>query len=68
MVPSSEADGTVTTIYSGADGRNAAVDTSGNVFLSVGSGEVKKFPAGGGLGTTFASGLGDPHGMAFPAP
>ncbi|HEY3663744.1 MAG TPA: hypothetical protein VGL24_11370 [Chthoniobacterales bacterium] len=58
-------DGTVTTIYSGADGRNVAVDADGNVFLSLGSGDVRKFPFGGGNPTTFASGLNDPYGMAF---
>jgi hypothetical protein len=58
-------DGTVTTIYAGSDGRNAVADSNGNVFVSVGvTGEVKKVVPGGNT-TIFASGLGDPHGMAF---
>jgi glucose/arabinose dehydrogenase len=58
-------DGTVTTVYAGGDGRCVAVDSSGNVFISLGIGQVQKFPAGGGLPTTFAAGLNDPFGMAF---
>lgn len=57
--------GTVTTIYSGTDGRSIAIDADGNIFLSLGTGEVQKFAPGGGLSTTFASGLNDPYGMAF---
>ena len=61
-------DGTITTVYSGSDGRDLRVDAFGNAFVSVGTGDVLKFPFGGGLPTTFASGLGDPHGMAFRPP
>ncbi|MEO6969868.1 MAG: putative Ig domain-containing protein [Chthoniobacterales bacterium] len=58
-------DGTATTIYSGADSRFIAVDASGSVFLSLGNtGSVIKIPVVGGS-STFASGLNDPHGMAF---
>lgn len=57
-------DGTSTTVYSGSDSRNVAVDSEGNVFLSLGTGEVRKFPVVGST-TTFASGLNDPHGLAF---
>lgn len=57
-------DGTSTTVYSGSDSRNVAVDSDGNVFLSLASGEVRKFPVVGPV-TTFASGLNDPHGIAF---
>ncbi len=60
-----EPNGTVTIIYSGSDGRYVAVDADGNAFLSLGMGEVQKFPFGGGPPTTFASGLNDPVGMAF---
>ena len=58
-------DGTVSTVYPGTDGRNIAIDADGNIFLSLGTGEVRKFAAVGGQSTTFASGLNDPHGMAF---
>ncbi len=58
-------DGTVSTVYAGSDGRKVAVDADGNIFLSLGTGEVRKFPAAGGTPTTFASGLNDPYGMAF---
>ncbi len=57
--------GTVTTVYAGFDGRSVAVDADGNVFLSLATGEVRKFAVGGGMSTTFASGLNDPFGMAF---
>ena len=57
--------GAVTTIYSGTNGRSAWSDEDGNVFVSLSNGEVQKFAAGGGLSTTFASGLNDPFGMAF---
>jgi hypothetical protein len=58
-------DGTATTIYSGDDSHFIAVDAFGNAFLSLGTtGEVLKILVGGGS-STFASGLGDPHGLAF---
>jgi hypothetical protein len=58
-------DGTVTTIYSGSDSHFAAVDAFGSVFLSLGdTGTVIKIPVAGST-STFASGLNDPHGLAF---
>ncbi len=57
-------DGSATTIYSGTDGRFVAVDSDGNVFISVGAGDIKKISTTGAT-TTFASGIGDPHGIAF---
>ena len=60
-----DSDGTNTIFYSGNDGRNVAADTFGNIFVSVGdTGSVLKFPVAGSS-STFASGLNDPHGMAF---
>ncbi len=60
-----EPDGVVTTIYPGSDGRQVWADNDGNIYISLGSGEVRKFAPGGVLSTTFASGLNDPFGMAF---
>ena len=57
-------DGTRTDIDPGDGSRNVTVDTRGNVFVTTDSGGVTKINPDGGI-IPFASGLIDPHGLAF---
>ena len=57
-------DGTRTDIDPGDGSRNVTVDTRGNVFVTTDSGGVTKINPNGGI-IPFASGLIDPHGLAF---
>ena len=58
------ADGTMTDIDPGDGSRNVAVDTRGHVFVTTDSGGVTAIQTSGTI-TPFASGLIDPHGLAF---
>ena len=57
-------DGTMTDIDPGDGSRNVTVDTRGDVLVTTDSGGVTKINSNGGI-TPFASGLIDPHGLAF---
>ena len=57
-------DGTRTDIDPGDGSRNVTVDRRGNVFVTTDSGGVTKINPNGGI-IPFASGLIDPHGLAF---
>ena len=57
-------DGTRTDIDPGDGSRNVTADTRGNVFVTTDSGGVTKINPNGGI-IPFASGLIDPHGLAF---
>ncbi len=57
-------DGTMTDIDPGDGSRNVTVDTRGNVFVTTDSGGVTKINTDGTI-IPFASGLIDPHGLAF---
>ena len=57
-------DGTRTDIDPGDGSRNVTVDTRGNVFVTTDSGGVTKINPDGTI-IPFASGLIDPHGLAF---
>ena len=59
-------DGTITDLDFSADGsRAAAVDMTGNPFVSTDSGSIFEIPPGGGTQTLFASGFTQPTGMDF---
>ena len=57
-------DGTMTDIDPGDGSRNVTVDRMGNVLVTTDSGGVTKINPNGGI-MPFASGLIDPHGLAF---
>src|SRR4029077_16136794 len=57
-------DGTMTDIDPGDGSRNVTVDALGNVLVTTDSGGVTKINPNGGI-LPFASGLIDPHGLAF---
>ena len=57
-------DGTMTDIDPGDGSRNVTLDRVGNVLVTTDSGGVTKINPNGGI-TPFASGLIDPHGLAF---
>jgi len=52
----------------GDDSRAAMVDFADNVFVTTGAGTISEIPANGSPKFTFASGLNDPHGVAFVPP
>ncbi len=60
--------GTPVDIDPGDNSRSVSVDFAGNIFVTTGAGTISEIPADGSPKFTFASGLGDPHGMAFVPP
>jgi hypothetical protein len=57
-------DGTMTDIDPGDGSRNVTLDALGNVLVTTDSGGVTKINPNGGI-LPFASGLVDPHGLAY---